>query len=225
MSAPPPSPADADPPLNHPIFVINNLHVSYRAEPEKIVLTAVSDPPDGAAITDLITDVTLTLLSTYYEYLQRHNVMDEEQAVRQYTMALTLGAVDLPEGIQYLSKDAVQAPLAMVEDNISMHAFTSTLSGASRSAFIDCVKSLYDTRVIEIRVHLPRAALADIQDWICVGVMLEQIAWASIKLYPSDITICLTLVVDRPCQHRLPPLVAQPLYEEPIAQVPGRAQQ
>ena len=64
----------------------------------------------------------------------------------------------------------------MVKDNISMHAFTSTLSSTSRLAFINYIKSLYNTRVIEIHVYLPRAALANIQDWICVSVMLEQIA-------------------------------------------------
>ncbi|KAF3031745.1 hypothetical protein E8E12_000096 [Didymella heteroderae] len=81
MSALPPSPADTNPPLNYSIFVINNFYISYCAELEKIILTAVLDPPNSAAITDLMTNVTLTLLSTYYKYLQRHNVIDKEQAV------------------------------------------------------------------------------------------------------------------------------------------------
>lgn len=64
----------------------------------------------------------------------------------------------------------------MEEADVSMDMFDATCVGASRSAFINCLQSLYGSRTLEIRLHLGNLHLADANGWLNVSMLFEHIA-------------------------------------------------
>lgn len=186
-------------------------------------MTARSTTTDVTEVSKVAADIVLALLATHYHYLQKHNVMDAEQSARHYSMAYTFGAVDLPTGNQYLTREAVQAPSAMEKADISMEGFDTACAGVSRSDLVNCLESLYACRSLYLELHLGKFALTDEDGWLEVSALFEHIAWASIELYPNDIAIYIFLVFNKPGPNPLPVLL-RPLYWETKAERPGRAQ-
>ena len=144
-------------------------------------------------------DVILDLLLNYYAYLAAHDRANAQQRVRRYQLAYEAEAVDRLEGKEYLCRGGVNAPSGMVGVDEFICRFENTQPSRPDPAFAECLKHLYDVRTVEVRLHLGRS-VTNTDTKKQMHILLEQVAWAASDLYPSDIAITITLVVNEPCQ-------------------------